>query len=65
MYKAIASALGIERDALKIKVKIEKNGQTKVIDVPDANSVIPGLYPKDKTFYYSRSCDYKQISFTC
>lgn len=36
-----------------------------MMSLNDTNSVIPGLYPKDKTFYYCKLTDYKQVSFTC
>lgn len=65
LYKTLAKHLGVNQDHIKIKVYKEKEGNKTLEDVHEGHLCISALYPKDKTFYYNKLTDYKQISFTC
>jgi hypothetical protein len=61
VYKTIAKILNLQPDQFSIKYKPGK--KTALIKMQQNSN--PFFYPDEKTFYYSKLTDYKDVSFTC
>ena len=61
VYTQAAKVLGIAADQIAIQYKPLKT--TTLVRMENKQS--PFLYPDNKTFYYSKLTDYKEVSFAC
>jgi hypothetical protein len=61
VYENVAKVAGLSSDLIKIQYKPGKSEQLK----PMPNKPVGLFYPDDRTFYYTKSTDYKEVSFAC